>query len=173
MKANNMHSAKRKRGDLSPSLTPPPFSSATPAETDSRPSTLSPEPEDYSPELAKIFEDCDHWRSFTDCERVTKDEVQKMRSFREIPAALAARDRQAHIHANTRRMMRVCTRRMVAIASRDYQRPHHVPTKRTNPSLHKRRYSIEVHKGFDKDRTKRVSQHQHCTCGREDLHASA
>ncbi|KAF1925566.1 uncharacterized protein M421DRAFT_94645 [Didymella exigua CBS 183.55] len=149
----NMHGAKRKRGDVSPSPTPRSISSATPAETDSRPSTLSPDPEDYSQKHPKVSEAFACWPN---ARKVTREEVQKMQSFRETPDVLDARDRQAHIYANTRRMMHVRTKRMLALALRDYQRHHHVPTRRTKPPLHKRRYSIDVHKGFDRDRVKRA-----------------
>jgi hypothetical protein len=144
-----MHCTKRKHGDVSPSPTPPPFSFATPAETDSRPPTLSPDPAHPAPKRVGVLRSFDCRQSTTNARRVTEEEVQKMRSFPEtIAIAFAVRRHQARIHSNTSGMMHVHTSDMFALASRDYQRQHYAPTRRTSPVLLRRRYTIDVNLGI-------------------------
>lgn len=67
-------------------------------------------------------------------------------------------------------MMRIRTGRMFAHASRDYQRQLYVPTRRTNPVLHKRRYSIDVNTGVERREIQKVCTFpQHTICRRSLL----
>ncbi|KAJ4313950.1 hypothetical protein N0V94_006698 [Neodidymelliopsis sp. IMI 364377] len=64
---------------------------------------------------------------------------------------MTARNEQARIYPRTRRVMHVQTSRTYAVGLRDYGRENHVPTKRTQPALLTRRYSVDVNtKDWDK-----------------------
>ena len=150
-----MVSGKRDRGIVSLPLTPPAFSPATSAETISKSPALPPGPELRTQKRAKSL-------TGTKCKAIiTRAAKEKVREMRSLPGFLAVafieRRRQARIYARTRGMMRVRINTMFALALRDYQRRQYVPTRRTRPKLHRRRYSVDVNSGEERRRFESVS----------------